>query len=317
MKSSWTKIAKILGLMSLLFLLLLLISFMNHQIQLNKEEKVFIPIGAQVLVNGHAMNVYAEGEGERTLIFMSGGGTSSPVLDFKTLSAHLNDNYTTVVVEKVGYGFSDVADIERSIDAILADTREALILSEFDPPYVLVPHSMSGLEALYWAQQYPNEVTGIVGLDMAVPSSYDNYPLNMPMIRLAKFAADTGITRFLPGVAVSEAVKYGELTEKEKELSEVIFYRRTSTTTMLNEIKQIKENAEIVDQQPPPNIPILLFSSNGEGTGLDAKQWKEIHQEFVEEVSGGKIIDLDVSHYIHNHAYVEIAEEIIHFIEKE
>ncbi len=42
-------------------------------------------------------------------------------------------------------------------------------------PYLLIPHSMSGLEAIYWAQNFPNEVSGIVSIDMAVPYSYDGF----------------------------------------------------------------------------------------------------------------------------------------------
>ena len=40
-------------------------------------------------------------------------------------------------------------------------------------PFVLLPHSMSGLEAIYWAQKYPDEVMGIVGMDMAFPKAYE------------------------------------------------------------------------------------------------------------------------------------------------
>ena len=79
---------------------------------------------------------------------MSGGGTSSPVLDFKSLYSLLSDDYKIVVVEKFGYGFSDVVDNERSIDSILEDSRTALTKAGVVGPYVLFPHSMSGIEAL-------------------------------------------------------------------------------------------------------------------------------------------------------------------------
>lgn len=46
----------------------------------------------------------------------------------------------------------------------------ALDKAGIQDPYVLCPHSLSGLEALYWAQKYPDEVEAIVGLDMAVPA---------------------------------------------------------------------------------------------------------------------------------------------------
>lgn len=33
---------------------------------------------------------------------------------------------------------------------------------------------MSGIEALHWTQMYPDEVMTIIGLDMAVPESYED-----------------------------------------------------------------------------------------------------------------------------------------------
>ena len=151
------------------------------------------------------------------LVFMSGGGTCSPILDFKSLYSLLSDTYQIAVVEKLGYGFSDVADQSRDIDSILEDTRAALTAAGLSAPYILCPHSMSGLEALYWAQKYPDEVSAIVGLAMAVPGYYDSMSINIPLMRIAGRAANIGITRFIPGISDSDAVKHGTLSETEKE----------------------------------------------------------------------------------------------------
>ena len=213
-----------------ILILLLIVCYVNHRIQLSKENDIFQPIGTQVEVNGHRMNVYVEGTGATTLVFLSGSGTCSPVLDFKSLYSLLIDTYRIAVVEKAGYGFSDVTtNAPRDIDTMLSETREALQLAGVDGPYVLCPHSMSGIEAIYWAQQYPEEVSAIIGLDMAVPQTYENYQINMSMFRLSAFAADVGLTRWIPGVAESDAIKYGTLTEEEKALYRAVFYRRTAT----------------------------------------------------------------------------------------
>ena len=88
-------------------------------------------------VEGHAMHVYAEGDGEQTIVFLSGGGTSTPVLDFKPLWTKLSTTYTIAVVEKAGYGWSEVATVSREIDVILKESRTALELADVQPPYVL------------------------------------------------------------------------------------------------------------------------------------------------------------------------------------
>ncbi|WP_337988391.1 alpha/beta fold hydrolase [Lysinibacillus sp. JNUCC 51] len=298
-----------------IFLVLITVSYIIHQIKLSKEDKLFTPTGKMVEVNGHQMHVYVEGNGEETLVFMSGGGTSSPVLDFKSLYSLLRDKYKIVVVEKAGYGFSDITDSEPNIDTILQETREALLKSGVEGPYILFPHSMSGIEALYWAQVYPNEVKAIIGLDMAIPAAYKDYDINMPLVHLSAFAANIGFTRWIPSLSESDAIKYGTLTDEEKELYKVIFYRRTATKNMVNEIKHIKENAEKVGAAGIPKVPILLFSSNGQGTGWNGDEWNEIQKEFIGKHKDGTLIKLDSSHYIHDIEFKRIADESEKYIE--
>ena len=192
-------------------LILLLIIYINHQIHLKGETELRLPLGKMVEVDGHNMSVYIEGTGDTTLVFMSGGGTCSPILDFKSLYSLLSDKYQIAVVEKFGYGFSDVVDKNRDIDSILEDTRAALTSAGLTAPYILCPHSMSGLEALYWAQKYPDEVSAIIGLDMAVPEYYGSMNINIPLMRISSWAANIGATRFIPGLSDSDAVKYGTL----------------------------------------------------------------------------------------------------------
>ncbi|MBU5312177.1 alpha/beta hydrolase [Tissierella carlieri] len=309
------KILKFMGIIIGLAIIFITISYINHRIQLSIENELFVPNGEMVEVNGHRMHVYTEGQGDMTLVFMSGGGTCSPILDFKSLYSLLIDKYRIVVVEKAGYGFSDVVDIDRDIDNVLSETRQALLKAEISGPYILCAHSMSGIEALYWAQTYPSEVSAIIGLDMAVPESYEEYNINMPIIKLSAFAANVGITRWIPRVWQSDAVKYGSLTNEEKELYKVIFYRRTATKTMLNEVREIKVSAGIVRENGVPDVPILMFSSNGEGTGWNKNEWRTFQKNYIENIKDEEIVNLDCSHYVHDIEYKKIADETQRFIE--
>lgn len=305
---------KVISLLLIILIVVLLSIYIYHRIQLNGEAKLIIPLGELVEVDGHKMSVYVEGEGDKTIVFMSGGGTCSPILDFKSLYSTLSDEYRIVVVEKFGYGFSDVVDKERNIDSILEDTRTALSKANVQGPFVLCPHSMSGIEALYWAQQYPEEVEAIIGLDMAVPVAYEDYKINKFMLKVSQFAARIGITRIMPGVSESDAIKYGTLSDNEKEMYRAIFYKNTATTTMLNEVEYIKENAEIVQTNGVPQLPMLLFVSNGSGTGWNEEEWIKYQNNYIKSVEDGKLIELDCPHYIHDYEYERISKEIKAFI---
>ena len=301
--------------MMIILVLFVIISFVRHKICSSKEKDLRTPLGALVEVNGHNMSVYIEGKGDKTLVFLSGGGTCSPILDFKSLYSLLTDEYKIVVVEKFGYGFSDVVDEKRDIDTILSETRMALDKAEVQGPYILCPHSMSGLEALYWAQKYPKEVEAIIGLDMAVPGYYDEMNISIPVMKAGQYGAALGITRWIPSLAESDAMKFGTLSDKEKEIYKAVFYQRTATVTMINEVKTVKDNANVVKEKGVPQVPMLLFVSNGSGgTGFTEERWRSIPKEYISASENARFIELDMPmHYVHDYKYEEIGKEIRNF----
>ncbi len=315
MKKVGRRVMKTIMILTAILAAFLVVSFIRHKICLEKEKNLRTPFGELVEVDGHNMSVYAEGEGKHTLVFLSGGGTCSPILDFKSLYSLLSDDYRIVVVEKFGYGFSDVVDCDRDIDTILRQTRTALQKAGIDGPYVLCPHSMSGIEALYWAQQYPEEVEAIIGLDMAVPEYYAEMKISMPVMKLGQYSAALGITRWIPGVSEGAAVKAGTLTEEEKAIYRAVFYNRTATVTMISETEEIKKNAEIVKENGVPQVPMLLFLSDGSGgTGFDEEIWRSIPKEYISGLDKASYVELDCSHYVQDYKYDEISKEICNFI---
>ena len=317
MKRIKSKFLKVIFIIVAVIVLFIIVSFVRHKICSFRERKLLTPLGKLVEVNGHNMSVYTEGEGDKTLVFLSGGGTCSPILDFKSLYSLLSNEYKIAVVEKFGYGFSDVVDEQRDIDTMLSETRMALEKAGIEGPYVLCPHSMSGLEALYWAQKYPEEVEAIIGLDMAVPAYYDEMHISIPITKLGQYGAALGITRWIPGLAESDAIKAGTLSEEEKEIYRAVFYQRTATVTMIDEVKAVKDNAKTVKENGVPQVPMLLFISNGSGgTGFTEETWRRIPKEYIAGCDNASYIELDCPHYVHDYEYEKISEEIRNLLKK-
>lgn len=317
MKKIRSKFLKVIFIIVAVIVLFIIVSFVRHKICSFRERKLLTPLGKIVEVNGHNMSVYTEGEGDKTLVFLSGGGTCSPILDFKSLYSLLSNEYKIAVVEKFGYGFSDVVDEQRDIDTMLSETRMALEKAGIEGPYVLCPHSMSGLEALYWAQKYPEEVEAIIGLDMAVPAYYDEMRISIPITKLVQYGAALGITRWIPSLAESDAIKIGTLSEEEKEIYRAVFYQRTATVTMIDEVKAVKDNAKTVKENGVPQVPMLLFISNGSGgTGFTEETWRRIPKEYIAGCDNASYIELDCPHYVHDYEYEKISEEIRNLLKK-
>jgi hypothetical protein len=116
------KILKIFGKVVLfgggLVVVLLLLSTLYHTYKLRNEAKEYPPPGEFIQVNNNKMHVYTEGQGDLTLVFMAGSGTSNPTIDFKPLWMRMTDDYRIAVVEKAGYGWSETSSSSRDIDTM-------------------------------------------------------------------------------------------------------------------------------------------------------------------------------------------------------
>ena len=280
--------------------------------------KLLNPIGQFVEVDGKNMNVYIEGSGNKTIVFLSGGGTASPVLDFKSLYSLLSDSYKIVVVEKFGYGFSDdYPDRNRDIDTILDDTRTALSKTGLKTPYILCPHSMSGLEAIYWSQKYPEEVEAIIGLDMAVPQYYSDMRISTAVLKLNKMLCKVGIIKLFSDNYIKTLYSHSSLTKEEKDIIKTLYSKRCISDAFINEADYCKKNAEIVNNGTTPKIPVLMFISNAEGINLDKSIWIDTAKNYASKLSNAQCVKLDCPHYIHDFRYEEINKKIKEFISTE
>ena len=129
------------------------------------------------------------------------------------------------------------------------------------------------------------------------------------------FAAKIGVTRLIPGISESDAIINGTLTDTEKEIYKAVFYSRTATVTMINECESVKANAKKVQDMGIPQVPMLLFISDGSGgTGFDKETWRRIPKEYIAQADNAKYIELDCPHYVHDYEYKKISENIIQFL---
>ena len=64
---------------------------------------------------------------------------------------------------------------------------------------------MSGLEAIYWAQNYPDEVKAIIGLDPCTPEAIDILPkAQKTQLYSMYLISRIGLSRFMPESDVEE-----------------------------------------------------------------------------------------------------------------
>ena len=306
------KILKKCGLDFLSFILLfLLATFIFHRICLEKEEASLTPMGQLVPVNEHQINVYVEGTGPETIVILSGAGIASPILDFKDLSDSLAKRYKVVIVERAGYGYSDDSNHSRDVIEVLSETRQALSQANVKGPFIILSHSMASLESLAWQEKYPDEVKNLVGLDWALPASYENVKQNQALLTVAFWSSKIGLLRYFPE---SFYIKNSTLTENERKQSKILAYKQLMSQAMLHESQTVKENAKKVSSNINPKIPTLLLVSNGQGTSFGQSEWQHFAEKFASDQPNVKVIYMDVPHDIYHYQSNEIVSQIEDFL---
>ncbi|MCR5225881.1 MAG: alpha/beta hydrolase [Eubacterium sp.] len=303
-------------------------TYLYNKASLKKEAKLIEHKGEYVEVDGYNLNLMIEGDGYKTLVFLAGARTPSPILDFKPLTDRLKGDYKVVIIEKFGYGYSDEIDGERTVDIITEQDREALLKAGVEAPYILCPHSASGFEAMYWANHYPDEVEAIIGLDMGVPEEYDymgaDFDNMVPedpeetaeeMGFYNFWIYDVGLMRYMNAKDIFPALKSEYLTDEEKREYSAIMYSKYSmgADATINHEQWFTENfieqMKALHDGPVPDVPTLMFVSNDkmfEPMVQNMDNWLLIHKNYMDNISNGKLIEIDASHYF----YTEIPEEV-------
>ena len=273
--------------------------------------------GKIVPVNDTHMHVYIlstpSPQKKDTLVFLAGSGTECPTYDFKPLWHLLMGQYNMVVVERPGYGWSSQTERPRDIDTVLEETREALKQANICGTFIPVAHSLSGLEAIYWAQKYPDEVSAIIGLDMAVPQVYDTLkiPKLLTLIVWLGHLLHKQVAKAM--VKNHPAVKNNIIDEEEQTAMRYIISKQFMSKNMMDEIGFVKENAHKVAISECPSVPLLCFLSTDKANLKRIPTWGQIHRDYFANNSNVKFIELSCGHYVHRENPDVICKAIIRF----
>ena len=125
------------------------------------------------VVNSHSLFGLLSGEGETTVILDAGlGGTSK---DWSKVQSEVANFSKVFSYSRAGLGQSEKATIPRTCKDIISDLRRLLLAANLHPPYVLVAHSWSGINARWYASQYPEEIAGMILVDAVNEDKYEQF----------------------------------------------------------------------------------------------------------------------------------------------
>jgi pimeloyl-ACP methyl ester carboxylesterase len=124
------------------------------------------PAGTRADIGGRRLYINCQGEvkgGQPIVILDSGLGSDST--SWNLVQPEVAKFARVCSYDRAGLGRSDKAPTLGDGDRIIADLHRLLIASNVRPPFVLVGHSLGGLNSRRYAVEYPDEVVGMVFVD--------------------------------------------------------------------------------------------------------------------------------------------------------
>ncbi len=133
---------------------------MYEQVGERRDHERLPQIGRSVDIGGRSLNIFCSGEGSPAVILESGAG--DPGYAWSEIQPEIAKFTEACWFDRAGDGWSDPGPFPRTSAAMSAELHQLLHRAGVPPPYVLVGHSLGGLNARVYNGMYPDDVAGAV-----------------------------------------------------------------------------------------------------------------------------------------------------------
>jgi pimeloyl-ACP methyl ester carboxylesterase len=240
----------------------------------SSDRRRFLPPGKLIAINSNNWHYQIMGKGNPTVIVDSGAGGTH--LDWQLVQPEVAKFTRILTYDRAGYGWSDLSSKPRTAEQVVSELRQLLRKAEIEPPYVLVGMSLSGLFSRLFAYHYPEEVTGMVLVDVAHEKMYEGSPdewvelnkrLEWLLIYVLPIMGHIGLFRLLVtfDYLPLAAGLFQKFPPSMQPLAKALYSRTQFGKAFAQESAAVSVSMKQVEEarktKPFPDIPLIVLSS--------------------------------------------------------
>lgn len=312
-------IRRILGIILLVLAVVIAVLSVRNHILTKRDRAAYADAYGQFYEtkSGDKINytVIDNGAAKDVAVILPGYGCPTVRYEFDAFVSGLSDRYQFIIVEPLGYGLSDETDVPRTVDNYCTELHD--LLDGLDCiRYTLIAHSIGGVYALNYANQYPDEVAGVIGIDASVPHQIDadqwiakpaNTYLAYKVMRPLLYGS--GINRLLSELSFEQtAAQVPTLSGRDKETARALYCAGGINDTLLNEMELLSDNMnKCYDMKFPESVPVLYVLAKDNCDTIP--QWEQWHKDLVTNPDS-RVTVIEGSHYLHFTSLQRLTDEI-------
>ena len=302
-------------------LITLLAAGYNSQLKTTAADFQQFPAPGQLVdVGGYRMHIFCQGEGNLTVIVDTGLGDFS--ISWSQVQPEAARFSRICTYDRAGYGWSDPSPAPRTAQQIALELHTLLDKASVDGPYILVGHSLGGLDVRMYASLYPEEVVGMVHVDAMHEDVLTRFPperaqmdqQKMGTWGVMKFIAQFGILRMMGESAGEQSLPayIKQLPADQQEVYTTLLSHPSYFEAAQGEMQLIGESCKQVSELGDlGDLPLVVLTAekSQDIDPLRAKPevyeqtqivWQTLQNELVSlSTNSTHVIAEGIGHFIH------------------
>ena len=273
------------------------------------------PQGELVDVGGFRLHLSCLGKGSPTVVMDAGGG--APSITWGLVPSQIAKFTRVCTYDRAGFGWSDPnLKCDRTSQQSVDELHLLLTKADIKPPYVLVGHSLGGVNMRLYASLYSEDVVGLVLVDSShedqvTPEMSKRIKIQSWLYQILRIASQVGIVRFIGQMSLlpiledvkQEIKKYPLVVQSLFDTYKSFCYRPHYWAAASSELANIEESLkEIRAVSSLGKLPLIVLSQGSKDPEISderVQRWSSLQLDLTKLSSNSqRIVAEDSGHLI-------------------